>query len=90
VLRILIVHFFFSEGSHAVTAVELESNNLNVTGSQLKHFLADVGNPCQDMILRCHFEGRWELKAVIRVRSLFFKIKINMKKEIILIKNLEI
>jgi len=32
---------------------------LNISGAELKQYVADIGNPCSDMLLRCHFEGRY-------------------------------
>ncbi len=35
-----------------------DGDNLNLTGKMLHYYLADLGNSCEDMLLRCHFEGR--------------------------------
>lgn len=40
------------------TGHEEEEENLNLSGELLYHYLADLGNSCEDMLLRCHFEGR--------------------------------
>ena len=31
----------------------------SLDGSQVREYLADLGNPCEEMLLRCHFEGRY-------------------------------
>ncbi len=31
---------------------------MELTGEALHEYLFDVGNPCFEMIVRCHFEGR--------------------------------
>ena len=35
------------------------NGDLELTGEMLHHYLADLGTPCEDMLLRCHFEGRY-------------------------------
>ncbi len=34
------------------------NGDLEMTGKMLHHYLADLGIPCEQMLLRCHFEGR--------------------------------
>ena len=34
------------------------NGDLELTGKALHEYLADLGTPCEEMLLRCHFEGR--------------------------------
>ncbi len=36
-----------------------DTTPLNLTGEMLHEYLADLATPCDQMLLRCHFEGRW-------------------------------
>ncbi len=35
------------------------NGDLEMTGEMLHHYLGDLGTPCHEMLLRCHFEGRF-------------------------------
>ncbi len=46
-----------SSSSSGASSSSLDGD-LELTGELLHHYLADLGTPCEDMMLRCHFEGR--------------------------------
>ena len=46
------------DGHGSAETAEGEVHNLNLTGELLHKYLADLAEPCEDMLLRCHFEGR--------------------------------
>ena len=37
-----------------------EDGDLKLSGDDLHYYLADLGYSCDEMMLRCHFEGRLE------------------------------
>ncbi len=46
------------DGHAEETVVEGGGHDLNLTGELLHTYLADLAEPCEEMLLRCHFEGR--------------------------------
>ena len=66
-----------SSSSSGASSSSLDGD-LELTGELLHHYLADLGTPCEDMMLRCHFEGRSDVmqkKSIIFcVVSIFFSI----------------
>ena len=68
-----------SSSSSGASSSSLDGD-LELTGELLHHYLADLGTPCEDMMLRCHFEGRSDVmqknQSFLRSKHIFLYIQI--------------